>query len=85
LTKIYGDEANSFAKFSAYAKRFKAADPTNYCKIQVYKEMGHFLGVFFAPSGLQHASTCIREIIGVDSTHTASVTDSVNSGPVMRQ
>ena len=69
---MYGDEAESFAKFPAYAERFQAADPTNYCKIQIHKETGHFIGAFFAPGGLRHASKFIREIIGVDGTHTAS-------------
>lgn len=72
LTKMYSDKAKSFAKFLAYVERFQAADPTNYCKIQVHKEIGHFLSVFFAPSGLQHASKFIQEIIRVDSTYTAS-------------
>ena len=41
---MYSNEADSFAKFLAYAERFKAADPNNYAKIQVHKETGHFLG-----------------------------------------
>ena len=30
---MYGDEAESFAKFPAYAERFRVADPDNYYKI----------------------------------------------------
>jgi hypothetical protein len=44
LLEMYSNEADSFAKFLAYAERFKAADPNNYAKIQVHKETGHFLG-----------------------------------------
>jgi len=59
LAKMYGNKAKSFAKFPAYTEHFKAADPTNYCKIQVYRETGYFLGAFFAPNRLQHAAKCI--------------------------
>jgi hypothetical protein len=59
LTKMYSDEADSFAKFLAYAERLRAANPTNYCKIQVHKETSHFLGAFFAPARLQYASQYI--------------------------
>jgi hypothetical protein len=69
---MYSDKADSFAKFPAYAERLRAADPTNYCKIQVHKEIGHFLGAFFAPAGLRYASQYIQEIFGVNGTHTAS-------------
>jgi hypothetical protein len=70
---MYGDEAEFFAKFPAYVERFRAVYPTNYYKIQVHKEIGHFLGAFFTPGGLRYTSRCIHEIFGVDSTHTASV------------
>jgi hypothetical protein len=69
---MYSDKAESFAKFPAYIERFQAMDPTNYCKIQVHKEIGYFLSAFFAPSGLRYTSKFIREIIGVDSTYIAS-------------
>ena len=72
LTKMYSDEAKSFAKFLAYVERFQTIDLTNYCKIQIHKEIGYFIGAFFAPSGLRHASKFIREIIGVDGTYIAS-------------
>jgi hypothetical protein len=51
LTKMYGEEAESFAKFPALAERFQAADPDNFCKISYYKETGHFQAAFFAPAG----------------------------------
>jgi hypothetical protein len=69
---MYSDEAESFVKFLAYIERFQAIDPTNYCKIQIHKEIGYFIGAFFAPGGLRHASKFIREIIGVDGTYIAS-------------
>ena len=43
---MHDSRADSFAKFPAYAKRFRAADPTNSCKIQVHKETGHFWDPF---------------------------------------
>lgn len=69
---MYSDKANSFVKFLAYAERFIAANLENYCKIKVYKETSHFLGVFFALVGLQHAHKSLQEFIGVDSTYIAS-------------
>src|SRR5271163_658002 len=32
LTEMYRDEAESFAKFPAYAERFRAANLNNYCR-----------------------------------------------------
>jgi hypothetical protein len=72
LTEMYSDKADSFAKFPAYAERFKAADPENFCKIETHKETGHFTGAFFAPAGLRHAHKTLFGFIGVDGTHTAS-------------
>ena len=72
LAEMYGDEADSFAKFPAFAERFKAADPENFCKIETHKETGHFLAAFFAPAGLRHAHKCLFEFIGVDGTYIAS-------------
>jgi cytochrome c553 len=72
LTEMYGDEAESFAKFPAYAERFQAADPDNYCKIKKHKETGNFQAAFFAPVGLRHAHMSMRSFIGIDGTHTGS-------------
>jgi hypothetical protein len=72
LLEMYSDEAESFAKFPAYRERFIAADLENYCKIQVNKETGNFMGIFFAPAGLRHAHKSMVELIGFDGTHTAS-------------
>lgn len=72
LLEMYGDESTSFAKFPAYRERFIAADLDNYCKIQVNKETSSFMGIFFAPAGLQHAHESMVELIGFDGTHTAS-------------
>jgi hypothetical protein len=72
LDEMYGDEAESFAKFPAYRERFMAADEGNYCNIQVNKETGSFMGIFFAPAGLRHAHESMVELIGFDGTHTAS-------------
>jgi hypothetical protein len=54
LNEMYGDEAQSFAKFPAYGARFKAADPNNYCKIQTHKDIGYFQAVFFALVGTRY-------------------------------
>jgi hypothetical protein len=69
---MYGNKADSFAKFLAYAERFQAADPENYYRIQVHKETGHFIGAFFALAGLRHAHKSLREFIRIDGTYTAS-------------
>jgi hypothetical protein len=55
LTKMYSNEAESFAKFLAFAKRFKAADLENFCRIALHEAIGHFQGAFFAPAGLRYA------------------------------
>jgi hypothetical protein len=72
LNEMYGDEAESFAKFPAYGSRFKAADPDNYCHIQVHKGTGHFQAAFFAPAATRHAQKSLREFVGIDGTHTSS-------------
>jgi hypothetical protein len=69
---MYSDESDSFAKFPAFAERFKAADLENFCKIETHKETGHFLAAFFAPAGLRQAHKYLFEFIGVDGTHTTS-------------
>jgi hypothetical protein len=69
---MYSNEADSFAKFPAYAKRFQAADLENYYQIQVHKETGHFLRAFFALASLRHAYKSLRKLIRIDSTYTAS-------------
>jgi hypothetical protein len=55
LAEMYGDKAESFAKFPAFAERFQAADPHNFCKIAFHEETGHFQAAFFAPASLQRA------------------------------
>ena len=72
LTEMYGDEAESFAKFPAYAERFQAADLDNYCKIKKHKETGNFQAAFFALVGLRHAHRSMRSLIGIDGTHTGT-------------
>jgi hypothetical protein len=69
---MYRDEAESFAKFPAYQERFIAADAENYCKIQVNKDTGNFMGIFFALAGLRHTYESMVELIGFDRTYTAS-------------
>jgi len=68
---MYSNKAKSFAKFLAYAKRFKAADSNNFYKIATYKETGHFQAAFFAPAGLRHAQKTLYEFIGINGTHTS--------------
>jgi hypothetical protein len=69
---MYGDEAESFAKFPAYAERFRAADLENYCKIATQKEISQFQAAFFALVGLRHAHENLMEFIGIDGTHMGS-------------
>ena len=69
---MYGDEAESFAKFPAYAERFRAADSENYCKIATHKEIGQFQAAFFAPIGLRHTHKNLMEFIGIDGTYMGS-------------
>jgi hypothetical protein len=69
---MYGEEAESFAKFPAFEEWYKAADPHNFSKIAIHKDTGHFQAAFFAPAGLQYAARFMRQIIGVDGTHTGS-------------
>jgi len=69
---MYKDEAKSFAKFLAYQKQFIVANARNYCKIQVNKDTGNFIGIFFALAGLQHAHKSIVKLIRFDRTYTAS-------------
>jgi hypothetical protein len=69
---MYSNEAESFAKFPAYAERFEAADPDNFCRIAFHKATGHFQAAFFAPAGLRHAQLKLRPFIGIDGTHTSS-------------
>jgi hypothetical protein len=72
LIKMYRDEAKSFAKFPVYQERFIAANAGNYCKIQVNKDTGNFIRIFFALAGLRHAYESMVELIGFDRTYTAS-------------
>ena len=72
LTEMYSDEAESFSKFPALAERFRAADPVNYCKIAHHKQTGHFQAAFFAPAGCRNATRFMRQLIGIDGTHTGS-------------
>ena len=51
LLEMYSDEAESFAKFLAYAKRYIAANLNNFVKIKLYKATSHFQVAFFALAG----------------------------------
>jgi hypothetical protein len=51
---MYGDKAESFAKFPAYGSQFKVVDPDNYCHIQVHKGIGYFQAAFFTPVATRH-------------------------------
>jgi hypothetical protein len=72
LLEMYGDESESFAKFPAYAERFKTADSDNYCKVAMQRETGQFQAAFFALASLRHAHKNLIEFMGVDGTHTSS-------------
>ena len=69
---MYGDEAESFAKFLAYVERFQAANLDNYCIIAKQKDTGHFQAAFFASVGLRHAHLSMWDFIGINGTHTGS-------------
>jgi hypothetical protein len=57
---MYGDEAESFAKFLAFEEQYRAADPYNFSRIAFHKGTSYFQAAFFAPAGLQHVSHFIR-------------------------
>jgi hypothetical protein len=69
---MYSDEAESFAKFPAFAERFQAVDPDNFCKIAYHKETSHFQAAFFAPVGCRRAGKWLRSILSINSTYTGS-------------
>ncbi len=72
IAEMYGDEADSFAKFPALAERFIAADSDNYVKIRTHPTTGHFQAAFFAPAATRHAAELLQPFYGVDGTHTSS-------------
>jgi MULE transposase domain len=72
LTEMYGDEAESFTKFPAFAERFMAADEYSYCYITYHAETYNFQAAFFAPGGIRRAGRWICSFIGIDGTHTGS-------------
>jgi hypothetical protein len=69
--EIDGDEADSFARFPAFAERYLAADTDNFCKLEV-DENGHFEAFFMAPAGTRYGHRYLRPFIGLDGTHTKS-------------
>jgi hypothetical protein len=72
LTEMYGDEAESFAKFPALRERFIAADEYNSFQVSYHAETNHFQAAFFAPGCIRKAARWIRKFFGVDGTHTGS-------------
>lgn len=72
LTEMYGDEAESFAKFPALAERFQAADEDNFCKIAYHDETSHFQAAFFAPRACRRAGKWLRPLLGINGTYTSS-------------
>ena len=68
---MYSNKSESFAKFPAYAERFKTADSDNYCKVAMQRETGQFQAAFFALAGLRHTYTNLMEFISVNGTHTS--------------
>jgi hypothetical protein len=69
---MYGDEAESFAKFPALAERFIAADEYNFCNFAYHSKTYHFQAAFFAPRGIRRTRKWICSFIGIDGTHTGS-------------
>jgi hypothetical protein len=55
LTKMYSDEAKSFAQFLAFVERYHAADQGNFYNIAYYKETMHFQATFFALAATRQA------------------------------
>jgi hypothetical protein len=72
LTKMCSDEAESFAKFPALAKRFMAADEYNYCNIAYHEDTHYFQAAFFAPGGIRRVRKGIRSFISINGTYTSS-------------
>jgi hypothetical protein len=72
LTKMYSDEAESFAKFPALVERFIAVDEYNYCHFSYHPNTCNFQAAFFAPRGIQRAGRWICKFIGIDGTYTGS-------------
>lgn len=72
LEEMYGEEAESFKKFPAYAERFEAADSENFYKLAFHEATSYFQAAFFAPASLRHAQLKLRPFIGIDGTHTGS-------------
>jgi hypothetical protein len=69
---MYSNEAELFAKFPAYERRFQAADLVNYCKIKKHKDISNFQAAFFALAGLRLAHLSMQSFIKVDGTYTSS-------------
>ncbi len=69
--EIDSDEADSFARFPAFAERYLAADVDNFCKLEV-DENSYFEAFFIAPAGTRYGHWYLRPFIGLDSTHTKS-------------
>jgi hypothetical protein len=72
ITEMYGDEAESFAKFPALAERFIQADNSNFVKIRSHSTTGSFQAAFFMPAATRHAFKHLQTMYGVDGTHTSS-------------
>lgn len=69
---MYGDETESFVRFSAYAERYIAADLNNFVKIKLHKATGYFQAAFFALAGTRQSSKWLRTFFRVDRTYTSS-------------
>jgi hypothetical protein len=72
ITEMYGDEAESFAKFPALAEQFIQADSNNYVKIRNHPTTGSFQAAFFMPAATRNAFKHLQTMYGIDGIHTSS-------------
>jgi len=68
---MYGDEAESFAKFPALAEWFIQADSNNYVKIQSHPTTGSFQAAFFMLAATRNAFKYLQTMYSVDGTYTS--------------
>lgn len=69
---MYGDEAESFAKFPVYTEQFEATDSKNSYYLAFHEATSHFQAAFFASASLRHTQLKLCPFIGIDGTHTSS-------------
>ena len=72
LLEMYGDEAESFARFPAYVERYITTDSNNFVKIKLHQATSHFQAAFFALVSTQQSSRWLCTFFGVNGTYISS-------------